>query len=109
MGSVYVTNRNPEPHMDKFNGEEFLFPTGEPVLVSEAAAQHMLGYGLENKTDILVRLGWAVRLNEKGKQYEDNPEGVKQLARFVFEEAVMAPRSALAAAMKRDVDTTEIA
>ena len=93
MGSVFVTNNNPFTHADRYDGETFTFPPKERVLVPIEAAIHMLAYKLEDKTDALVRLGWATKYDPKTKTFTEDDEGVKKLARFVFEEAVMQPKS----------------
>ena len=99
MQQLFVINRNPEPHQDRYDGEEFTFMPNEAVLVPVEAAVHMFGYGLKDKTDALSRLGKAFRLNPGSRQFEDDPDGVRWLANFVFEEAVVQPRSALAQAV----------
>jgi len=103
MNSVFVTNTNKEPHSDRYDGEDFVFPPGEAVLIPREAAVHMLGYQLVDKTDTLVRLGWAMKYDPVTKTQIENADGVKRLAHFVFEEAVMTPRSALAQGVKTDV------
>lgn len=93
MGSVYVTNTNEETHTDRYDGEDYLFHPGERTLVPEDAACHMLGYRLLDKTETLVRLGKAMKYDPQLRNYGENPEGVRWLANFRFEEAVMTPRS----------------
>ena len=96
MGSqVFVTNRNKFHHTDRFNGEDYEFPAGKAVLIPVDAAIHMFGYGLKDKTDTLVRLGWAMKLDEEGKRFVDDPEGIRKLAGFVFDEAVTVQQSSL--------------
>lgn len=98
--SVFVINRNKEPHRDRYDGEEFLFLPDQPTAISVPAAEHMLGYKLKDKTSTLQRLGKAFRYNPTTKAFEDNADGVKWLAKFQFEEAVLQPASALAQALK---------
>jgi hypothetical protein len=103
MGNqVFVTNQNKEVHSDRYDSEEYVFPPGEAVLVPIEAAVHMLGYRLVDKTDTLVRLGWAMKYDPVAKTYVEDVVGVKRLAHFVFEEAVMTPKSALAQGVKAD-------
>lgn len=99
MNSVFVTNQNPFHHTDRYDGEDYYFPPKEKVLVPTDAARHMFGYQLVDKTETLVRLGWATRYDKEVKNYVENVEGVRQLANFVFEEAVMVPRSPLVEAL----------
>lgn len=96
MGNVFVTNTNDFVHEDRYNGEDFIFPPNQAVLCSEVAANHMFGYGQPDKSDTLVRLGWAMMYDTSTKRMVENPDGVKKLARFIFEEAVTVARSKLA-------------
>ena len=89
MRDIFVTNHNDFHHSDSFDGEVFDFPPKERVAVPVDAATHMFGYSMPDKTDVLHRLGWSSRYNAETKRWEDNPEGVKRLARFVFTRAVM--------------------
>jgi hypothetical protein len=107
MGNVYVINRNDGVdgrekliHVDHYNGEEYVFPPGERVLVPVDAAVHMFGMGLEDQSDTLTRLGWNMKYDPATKLISDDPAGVKRLANFVFEEAVFTPKGALARAIE---------
>ena len=81
---IFVTNQNDFDHVDHFNGQEYVFPKGEKVLIPVEAAIHMFGFNQRDKTENLSRLGWA---NPKPG---DEPDfGVKRLANFVFTQAVM--------------------
>jgi hypothetical protein len=103
MGNqVFVTNKNKEVHSDRYDGEDYVFPPGEPVLMSYDSAVHCFGYQLVDKTDTLVRLGWAMKYDVAQKTYVENAEGIARLAHFVFDEAVMTPRSKLAEGVKPD-------
>lgn len=94
---IFVTNKNDFVHQDRFDGEDFVFPPGERVLISADAAIHMFGFNLMDKSDVLIRLGWASHYDETVKNFVENPEGVKKLAKFVFDEAVMVSKSSLLA------------
>lgn len=78
MSDIFVTNHNDFDHQDRFDGQDYFFPRGERVTIPVIAAQHMLGLGHQDKTDNLIRLGWA-----------NSDEGVKKLANFVFTQGVM--------------------
>lgn len=93
---IFVTNKNDFFHADAFDGTEYAFPPGEKVTVPTDAATHMLGFGLADKTDTLVRLGWASRANPQTKRMEEDPTGVERLAKFVFTRAVMVEEPAVA-------------
>ena len=78
MNEIFVTNTNAFDHQDRFDGEDFLFPKGERVTIPVVAAKHMFGLGLADKSETLIRAGWA-----------NDPEGVKKLAGFVFTQGIM--------------------
>ena len=78
MNEIFVTNTNEFDHQDRFDGQDFFFPRGERVTVPVVAAQHMLGLGLTDKTETLIRAGWG-----------NDPDGVKKLAGFVFTKGMM--------------------
>jgi hypothetical protein len=92
---IFVTNTNDFDHVDAFDGEEYVFPKGERVLIPEDAAVHFFGRGLKDKSEALVRLGWAMKYDAIKKQHVEDETGVRKLANFVFEEAVMTPRTSL--------------
>ena len=89
MREIFVTNHNYFHHSDSFDGRHYDFPPKERVAVTVEAATHMFGFNLPDKTESLTRLGWATRFDSKLKQWADDPEGVKKLARFAFTKAVM--------------------
>lgn len=82
MNEVFVTNRNTFVHEDRFNGHPYVFPKGEKVLIPIEAARHMFGFGASDKTEALVRLGWA-----NPGPLDEGDAGVKKLALFVFTQA----------------------
>jgi hypothetical protein len=82
---IFVTNKNDFYHEYMYNGDKYQFPQGERVVVPDAAASHMLGFNKPDKTETLVRLGWA-NLNDD--------EGVKRLAKFVFTRGVLVEEPA---------------
>jgi hypothetical protein len=89
---IFVTNKNDFHHEDGFDGELYSFPPGEKVAISMDAARHMFGFGLKDKTETLVRVGWAMKpVGAQG--YVQDPEGIKKLANFVFTRAVMVEES----------------
>lgn len=86
---IFVTNRNDFHHVDMFDGVAYEFAPMEKIAIPIDAARHMFGFGLEDKTETLVRLGWAMKYDPAKKTFVENEEGVKHLARFVFTKAVM--------------------
>lgn len=83
MNEIFVTNKNEFPHEDAYDGQPFMFMPGEKVALTRHAATHMFGFNLKDKTETLVRLGWANLANE---------EGVTRLRKFVFTEAQLVER-----------------
>ena len=92
---IFVTNTNDFDHEDAFDGEAYVFPQGERVLIPYDAAVHMFGHNLKDKSETLIRLGWAMRYDATKKQFVEDTDGVKKLASFVFDEAVMVSKSSL--------------
>lgn len=91
---IFVTNHNKFVHEDAFDGVVYVFPPEERVVVPAAAATHMLGFNVPDKTDALTRLGWAwtIKKGKDGKgEITEDPEGVKKLANFEFTKATLAP------------------
>lgn len=43
----------------RFNGKDYVFPYGKPVDVPIVAAMHIFGFGMDDKSQALARLGWA--------------------------------------------------
>lgn len=43
----------------RFDGKDYVFPFEQPVDVHIAVAKHIFGFGLDDKTAALNRLGWA--------------------------------------------------
>jgi hypothetical protein len=56
---VRVLNASGASHKDRFNGQEYVFPADETVVVPVEAAQHIFGMGLSDRSKLIVRLGWA--------------------------------------------------
>ncbi len=78
--TLWITNMNGEDHADRFDGEDYYFPRGEPVEVPVEGASLMFGYGEENKTSTLMRAGKAPTAN-------DLKSGLVWLANFAFNNA----------------------
>lgn len=86
---IFVTNHNDFHHSDRYDGVDYDFPPKERVAVSVDAAIHMFGFNQPDKSEVLSRLGWAWRYDEKTRKLVDDNEGVKKLAKFIFTKAVM--------------------
>jgi hypothetical protein len=94
---IFVTNKNTFNHQDSYDGEVFDFPPNVQVMIPFNAALHMFAYQNPDKTEALLRLGWANKYDPAVKNYVEDPEGVRKLANFVFEEAEVRPRGSLVA------------
>lgn len=81
---MFVTNHNDFPFTDMFDGEEYILNPGEKVLMTEAAAAHIFGYGSPDKASVLVRLGWAAIYDPDKKTMVEHPNGAQWLANFTF-------------------------
>jgi hypothetical protein len=79
---VRVTNTHPETVKSRFAGEDYLFKPNKPEDVHVDAARHIFGFGLEDKTGVMARLGLA----QSSDQIE---EGTKFLAGIRFEPVVI--------------------
>ena len=67
--SVIVKNKGKQDLEGRYNGEDITVPAGESVAMSEAAANHLVGYGIKGKTkadvetqllSVAHRNGWHV-------------------------------------------------
>lgn len=45
----------------RYDGKDYVFPFEQPVDVHLDVARHIFGFGLDDKTSALNRLGWATR------------------------------------------------
>lgn len=107
MSEIFVTNHNDFTHSDSFNGEEFFFQPEEKVQISEDAAAHMFGFGRSDKTENLVRLGWATKMNDRGQQVNDDG-GIKRLAAFVFTRGMVVEVPAEPTQLMDGLNTREV-
>ena len=57
MASVQVMNHNDFPLKGRWNGKDYAFPPGRPVELPEEAANHIFGFGADNRTGAYNRLG----------------------------------------------------
>ena len=74
---VWVTNTTDEFFADMLDGKQYNFPPNKPIEISGDLAQNIFGYGVEDKTPILVRLGWT-------KVTSDIPKALERLEKFVI-------------------------
>lgn len=84
MDEVFVTNNNTFVHTDYYDGMPYVFQPGEKVLIPVIAARLFFGFQNPDKSEALVRQGWANPVPG-----EDSDLGAKKLANFVFTKAKM--------------------
>ena len=101
MDGIFVTNKNKFVHTDRYDGEDYVFTPDEKVFISKPAATHLFGWNLNDTSEVLVRLGWAMVYDDEVKNFVENKEGVQRLSNFVFDEAVMVSKSSLARAIEK--------
>lgn len=75
--AIVVVNKSGEPLNDRFNGIDIEFPVGKKVLIDEDAANHIFGFGDENKVPYLMRLGWL-------RKNTDYDAAMQRLGMFTF-------------------------
>lgn len=81
---VQVTNSTDEPIEGRFAGVDYVFPLGEAVALPIMAARHIFGFGMEDKTAAILRLGWAnLSLDPKA---DGKKLALARLTRIKFEE-----------------------
>ena len=74
--SIFVTNRG-IPFTGRFENVEYTFDTNKETEISEDAAKHIFGYGVDNKEPYFVRLGWM-------KMNIDLPRAKERMSQIVF-------------------------
>ena len=62
--TVYVTNDGSMGLTDGWDGKVYSFVPGETVEIPVFVAGHIFGYGFEDKTPHVIRLGWAKTTND---------------------------------------------
>lgn len=92
---LFVVNKNAFHHQDRYNGQNYLFPPGEKVMLSMEAARHMFGLGVKDKTPVMHRNGWAFKYDPATRQFEEDKEGVTKLKNFVFTRAKLVESPAV--------------
>ena len=75
MDNVWVVNKTDKETSSMWNGKVYSFPPGKPVEVPHAVAQNVFGYGLSDKFEFVVRLGWT-------KDSNDLPQALERLSQF---------------------------
>lgn len=84
---IGVKNTGKEAIVSRYDGQDFEFKPGVTVALSDEAATHIFGYGLDDKTRALIRLGWlanSTALNDALKRLDEIQFFAE--AKVVFEE-----------------------
>lgn len=67
---MWVTNNSKHDLEDGFDGKRYKFAVGVPVEVPPVVCNHIFGFGEDNKTPYLQRLGWMTHSGEFDKALE---------------------------------------
>lgn len=80
IGVQLKKNEDPKqpPIKARYDGQDFEFKPGVTVALSDDAATHIFGYGLDDKSRALIRLGWLVN----STQYEAALERLDEIQFF---------------------------
>ena len=62
--TVWVKNNGNSAHTDRYDGEDFTIQPGEQVEMYADCARLCFGFGDEDKTRVIRRLGWAATTND---------------------------------------------
>jgi len=71
---VRVTNRTGSTIKGRYDGVDYLFKPGDETDVHHLAAAHIFGFGLDDKTNAFLRLGWLT-----SGSYEEGIERLKDI------------------------------
>jgi hypothetical protein len=75
MNNVWVVNKTDQELTSQWNGKLYSIPPSVPTEIPHDVAQNVLGYGLNEKFEFVVRLGWT-------KDSNDLPQALERLAKF---------------------------
>lgn len=75
MNNVWVVNKTDKELKSQWNGKMYSIPPSEPTEIPHDVAQNVLGYGLNEKFEFVVRLGWT-------KDSNDLPQALERLSQF---------------------------
>lgn len=90
VGYIRITNGNTGVVKGRYSGKDYLFKPNVPLDVPEIVARHVFGFGMDDKSAALNRLGWAL-------VSEDLDKGMEMLGNVAFDdppEMIEAPKSA---------------
>lgn len=64
VDSVFVRNNGSLPFSDRYDGEDFTIEPGQALEMEATCAKLVFGFGEEDKTRAIRRLGWAASTAE---------------------------------------------
>jgi len=70
MKNIFVTNNGDFDFEDGYAGSRYTFSCKSTVEIPIEAAKHIFGYGEQDKTSHLIRLGWLRMSNEVDRAME---------------------------------------
>lgn len=94
MSTLFVTNQGSQPLRAKYVSQWFDFLPSESVEVPLEVAQHIFGYGQDDKEPYLIRLGWM-------KMNTDYERAIERLNHFVFTREPVRKGQSLAPLVER--------
>lgn len=97
MSTVWVVNKTEAELNAGWAGAQYAFKPNAPVEIPIEAAQGIFGYGLDDKFEFVVRLGWTISSN-------DLPQAYERLAKF----EISADRPTIYRASSPAVDQTPV-
>ena len=92
MSNIFVTNNSDQDLHDGYGGVFYDFKIGSTVEIPENVAQHIFGYGDENKEKYLVQLG-LMRL------HSELEEATEKFQKVTFSETAPSKGSSLPSAV----------
>lgn len=88
---IGVKNNLEETVESRYDGQDYQFKPGVTVALADEAATHIFGYGLDDKSRALIRLGWLANSTAMKDALEklDNIQFFAE-AKVVFDEPAVS-------------------
>jgi hypothetical protein len=77
VGYIRVINKNDDTVVGRYAGKDYHFKRNVPLDVPEIVANHVFGFGMDDKSQALNRLGWA-------RSSDELTAGMEMLSRVEF-------------------------
>ena len=97
---IRVTNNNPFAVNGRFSGKDYVFKPGVGVDIPQVMAWHIFDFGKEDKTQCLMRFGWA-------RTSEDVAAGLQKLNKIVFDDPPEMVEVVKPKRVKKDAPATD--